>query len=400
MNAKIVCVVPTIRPERMAEFRNAWRHLFAKHNVVLATVFDGDELYVTEQWPYDEIPHPARFAIDEHHVDLFCRHTDACRNLGFAAAVTMGADYVLTLDDDVAPIDKGFSRHAPGMPDYEPNTNDPIQQHLDVLNRRVPISWMNTAHADSEYLRGMPYNVRAECPAMMSHGVWVGTPDFDGQTQLRLEAASSTQCDKCEGSGEADSSRDDAHKPCPKCGGSCFVGSLPHSLPYYVGPIPRGVLAPISGMNVMVRREALPYFYFAPMGKDSGVLCLKCVGEGGIPDVPGFACVGCGGSGSSLHRFADIFMGIHVKRVFDRLNWAIYTGASVVHHTRASDARRNVEQERLGMSWNEHLWKLESGDAELPLPDGLYDYWELWKDRRRRYAGLIQSMIGETVNGV
>jgi reversibly glycosylated polypeptide/UDP-arabinopyranose mutase len=201
---------------------------------------------------------------------------------------------------------------------------------------------MNTAHQDSEYLRGVPYNIREEAPVMLSHGVWIGTPDFDGETQLRLEKE----------------------------------GGIPKALPYYVGPIPKGVLAPICGMNVMIRKEALPYFYFAPMGPDSGV-------EG-------------------LNRFADIWMGIFLKREFDKLGWACYTGGSVIHHTRASDARKNREQEKLGREWNEIIGLPSSvkeddfvkayNSVDYKSHGLMREYLISYESKRARYADLIRSI--------
>lgn len=335
---KIVCVVPSIRPERLAEFRKAWRPLFEKHGVLLVTVLDGEEPLVM----FREAGGKAELIIrpwTESGTDksLFCRRTDAVRNLGFVEAARFKPDVVLTMDDDVAPPGKVPVCELDGDDGKKAvivsnDDHDPIQAHLDALARRVPISWMNTAHMGAEYLRGVPYGVRDEAPVMLSHGVWVGTPDFDGETQLRLEAG----------------------------------GGVPHSLPYYVGPVPRGVLFPLCGMSVMVRKEALPYLYFAPMGPDSGV--------------------------PELHRFADIWMGIHLKMEFDRLEWACYTGASTVLHTRASDAKKNFEQEKLGRQWNE-WWPGRPDDV---LDTAHTAYLREYADKRRRFADLIRSIQGVT----
>jgi reversibly glycosylated polypeptide/UDP-arabinopyranose mutase len=314
----VVCVVPTIRPESYRLFRAEWADLFRKHHVTLITVWDGETPYVTEQRPEDEIAHPAHVPFDPKDSDLFCRYTDACRNLGFVAAAHLKPDFVLTLDDDCYPPPGGC-----GFP-------DPVEAHLDALHRRVPLGWMNTAHQGSEYLRGVPYGVRDEAPVMISHGVWVGTPDFDGETQLRLERA----------------------------------GGVPRQLPYYVGQIPRGVLFPLCGMNVMVRAEALPHLYYAPMGRDSGV-----------PD---------------LHRFADIFMGVTLKRQFDRQGWACWTGSSTVFHSRASDAARNYEAEGLGRKWMEFIFDGQGAWAD----EGCEKYWTTYTEKAARFADLVRGIQG------
>lgn len=330
---KIVCVVPTVRPDCHAEFVEAWGPLFEKHKVTLITVWDGvNPVVQVDQYGDDNFIHaPTRMWNHPDVGGLICRRTDACRNLGFVAAaplLTSPDDVVLTLDDDCYPI-ATYSDGSLKLGD----TNDPIQAHLDALSCRVPLGWMNTAHDTDLYLRGVPYGVRDEAPVMLSHGVWVGTPDFDGETQLWLE------------------------------GGS----GVPHSLPYYVGPIPRGVLFPLCGMSVMVKRDAIPYLYYAPMGADSGA-----------PD---------------LHRFADIFMGLWVQKVFAEKGWACYTGMSTIHHTRASDARRNFEQEKLGREWMEEIWKVEFGVPVGREPDGMMDYYRSWCEKRARYADLVGSLL-------
>jgi len=345
----IAIVVPTVRPEQMAAFRDAWAPLIERHNAVLITVWDGDAPRMTMTHRVatkgEDLPVGSNLFPDDfyrHVGSLVCRHTRAVCNLGFLLAARMkNVEYILTLDDDVAPL--------PGT--------DPIQDHLDALNMRVSTSWMNTAmpgytqriqvgpgplatrqsvphhnHDELLYLRGVPYTVREESPVMVSHGVWVGVPDFDGQTQLALSAK----------------------------------GPLPYELPYYRGPVPAGVYLPFCGMSVMVRREVLPYFYFAPMGPDSG-----------FPE---------------LSRFDDIWMGCLLKDVCDDMRWAMYTGASTILHTRASDPHKNVAAERLGIEWNEHVFGVDRGRRLWPRE--LCGYWDDYHERSERYAKVVTDMLG------
>lgn len=391
----ICCVVPTIRPESMAAFRRAWGPLFERHGVTLITVWDGDD-------PVSECTSPLPWGVENTTLKwsqqvgtdsegLVCRRTDACRNLGFihVANLTRPADlpnrvparqfdYILTLDDDVHPT----------------AGSDPIQEHLDVLGRRVPVSWMNTAteqvvargyetQKEAEestdpialdlrdkplYLRGFPYGIREEAQVMVSHGVWVNVPDFDGKTQLELG-----KCPNCYGAGTVaivpvnDVMSCGSDQRCPKCNGTGYDGSrLPYSLPYFRGPVPKGCYLNFCGMNVMVRKEALPYLYFAPMGLDSGV-------EG-------------------LNRFADIWCGILLKRHCDAMGWAIYTGASTVIHTRASDPFKNVEQEKLGMEWNEKAWQYGMSIYETGNGDPFVSYWRSYLDKAARFRDLIRGL--------
>lgn len=356
----IVCVTPSIRPEQMESFRKAWAHLFKKHEVTLITVWDGDDPQVEYRNPDGKAVDwtDVRYS-DTEYRDLLCRKTDAIRNLGFVeAARVINPDRILTLDDDVVP----------------PAGSDPIQEHLDVLTRHVPISWMNTALLDfpqragdqkwlelTPYLRGFPYDIRYEAPVKVSHGVWVNVPDFDGRTQLELGKCSCNKGIVPKHGGTV------SDVPCQKCGGTGYDGcKLPYSLPYFRGPVPKGCYFPFCGMNVMVHKDALPYLYFAPMGPDSGV-------EG-------------------LNRFADIWCGLTLKRQMDALGWAIYTGASTILHTRASDPFKNVEQEKLGIEWNEKMWQIKGSTYGYAVDEPLLTYIRSWYDKANRFRELIKGL--------
>lgn len=375
----ICCVVPSIRPERMAEFRTAWAPMFCEHDVCLVTVWDGElpELEIRDGSGSIILNADGQRTLkltgtfnDPEVRDLFCRRTDAVRNVGFMAAASSpnNYDFILTLDDDVHP----------------PAGSDPIQEHLDVLQRRVPISWMNTALPQGKpysipkttdeiknvpiYLRGFPYGIRDEAPVMVSHGVWVNVPDFDGKTQLELT------------------------------NGGKNPERLPYSLPYFRGPVPKGTYFPFCGMNVMVHKDAMPYLYFAPMGPDSGVVtdCTHCGfpthnswqtnAEDCCPD-------GLNHNRSGLNRFADIWCGILLKRAMDAMGWAIYTGASTVVHTRASDPFVNVEQERIGVEWNELAWKKNPLTNSDHVPE-FVKYWGSYLDKAARFRDLIRKLQG------
>lgn len=213
---------------------------------------------------------------------------DGVRNLGFyyAAKLFPECRYIITLDDDVSPV------------------ADPLHGHVEALQSKVPISWMSTA---SEYMRGFPYAVREEAEVYASHGVWEGTMDYDAPTKL-------------------------------------VRGNQPAI--FYKGPVPRGVLIPVCGMNFAFRREALPYVYFAPMGSRLGV-----------------------------QRFADIWMGITLKRELDTLNKAMVTGLSVVQHDCKSDVFKNLQQEARGITMNETFWAGDRSDKYFETYETCYARW-------------------------
>lgn len=220
-NPKIAVVVPTIREECFEEFKNAWDTLFNKHDVELISIHDGDKPFI-EVKPYNESK--CRYSAPKGYwylgelpkeiTELTFNKNDGIRNQGFAyiAKNMPHIKYIITLDDDTKPI------------------GDPIQDHIDALNTRKPISWMNTAGDD--YMRGFPYCVRDEAEVVLSHGVWEGVKDWDAPTQL-------VQGNK--------------------------------DVSFYKGAIPKGVYFAVCGMNLAFKRKMLPYMYFAPMGYKVGI---------------------------------------------------------------------------------------------------------------------------------
>jgi hypothetical protein len=198
-NIAVVC--GTIRPEMMDNFKREWRDLFFSHDVEFILVVDGNDQHIEHNGKRINIKS-----------DLVSKFSAGCKQLGFLYILQNLPDveYIICLDDDVTPI------------------GDPIQDHIDQLNRCVPISWLSTA---SDYMRGFPYGVRTEAPVMLSHGVWEGVYDWDAPSQL-------LKGDK--------------------------------RVAFYKGVIPKGIYFPCCGMNLAFRRAALPYIYFAPVGNFKG----------------------------------------------------------------------------------------------------------------------------------
>jgi len=246
---KIAIVVPTCREEKWLEFIEAWKHLFIKHKVVVFKVTDGDNptvqgfrwlaecsMYTGQQYTQTE----TLVQVMGEYSDLIYNRNDGVRNLGFVVAYKNHADVIITLDDDVLPV------------------GDPIQDHLNALNKRYPISWMNTV--DEVYMRGFPYGIREEAECVLSHGTWKGVADFDASTQLVLGTPEVT------------------------------TRNL---------PIPKGVLFPMCIMNVAFKRKMTPYMYQAPMFGDinrfadiwSGIEAKKAIDENGWCAVTGYATV-------------------------------------------------------------------------------------------------------------
>lgn len=201
---KIAVVVPTIRD--MKEFKEAWSDLLHKHNAALVVVYDGENPYV------ESTDTGGSYSVSEimgEHADVIFNFNDGVRNLGFAFAKKyLKADIIISLDDDVRPY------------------GDTIQDHIDALDGRYPLSWMNTSMTD--WMRGVPYNIRNEAECWVSHGVWKGVPDYGAIEQLTQPI------------------RDQD---------------------FYRGAFPYGVRFPFCAMNFAFKVEALPYIYQAPMGQ-------------------------------------------------------------------------------------------------------------------------------------
>ena len=199
---KIAVVVPTIRPNDMKAFKEAWKPFFDKYEVILITVFDGENPTVG----VDSGTKVSLKTVMGEYSDVIYNLNGGVRNLGFAyiAKYMPNVKYIFTFDDDVRPI------------------GDTIKDHLDALNSKVPVSWLSTA---SEYMRGFPYAVRDEAEVVLSHGVWEGVADWDAPTQL-------------------------------------ILGNRPVN--FYKGPIPKGIYYPMCSMNLAWKRKFLPHIYHAP----------------------------------------------------------------------------------------------------------------------------------------
>lgn len=227
----IAVIVPTIREEKLNEFLIAWKPLFEKHNVKLYIVKDGKNPTVNGKTIKE---------VMGKYSKLIYNFNDGIRNLGFAQAYKDGADIFISLDDDTLP------------------EGDTIQDHLDILNTKQPISWINTV--DDIFMRGFPYNLRQESEVVFSHGLWKGVYDFDASTQLVL------------------GTQQPQHRKMP---------------------IPKGIFAPICVMNVAFKRCVMPYYYQAPMFGDinrfadiwSGIEAKKEIDKNNWCMVSGYAKV-------------------------------------------------------------------------------------------------------------
>jgi hypothetical protein len=296
--SKIAVCVPTWRPELYEKtFIPAWSELFEKHDVHLLTSIDNEKLDgITLRSSELEYPITINRVMGKN-TDLVYQRNAGTKLLSFAyiAKYLPEVEYIICLDDDVTPV------------------GDPIQDHIDALNKRVPISWMPIADIPT---RGLPYGVRDEAEVVLSHGVWTTTPDIDAPQQL-------------------------------------ILGDKP-AVNYYKMAIPKGVLYPMSEMNIAFKRKALPYMYFAPTTRD-------------------------------VYGADDIFCGIESKRAFDELGWAVVTGYATVDHKRASNVFKILDKQGKFLMYNEVYYKGDtSGDEE---------YFKIYKEKRLRWEQWMKELL-------
>jgi reversibly glycosylated polypeptide/UDP-arabinopyranose mutase len=200
-------VLPTNRVERLPGFFEAWG------------VDRWDRIIIVEDQPRCTTslnrflpPHAIHVSWHEIGMELgdrawmISRRDSAIRCYGYWLAYKLGADLIVTLDDDCYPTPGGshhFSMTAP--------------------------RW---THSIPGYrTRGLPYRNLGELKLHVQQGLWTGVPDLDACQQL--------------------------------------VGVPPPELPAGVRVIPRGQYFPMCGMNLAFTHAAAPLMYFPLMGEGS-----------------------------------------------------------------------------------------------------------------------------------
>lgn len=227
-----VLVIPTNRPERLQDFFKAWQGRGDWDRVILVedapqrTIFGG---LIDHAFSWKEI--------DEQlgkDAWIISRRDSAIRCFGFLVAWKMGADYVLTLDDDCFPVPE---RYIGGT----------LFDHHIVLMKNQ-IVWRSTVQGRT---RGLPYKNFGRLETVANVGLWTGSGDPDAVCELAAGRA-------------------------PDC-----------ILSEDSWIVPSNQLVPVCGMNLCIARRALPLFYFPLMGEGqpyrrfddiwAGVIAKRCI---------------------------------------------------------------------------------------------------------------------------
>jgi hypothetical protein len=292
---KVGIVVPTIRESSIQRFLNEWKAEFVNYpNLLIFVIEDNPEKSFNLEGT--NIAHLCWKDIEKDLGEksrIIPRRTDCVRSYGYYKAYKEGVDIMITLDDDCYPV----TQTPYLIENYIKNFG--IKVSTDMFN---PLEGRILNH-NNFYPRGYPYLSR-DREVVLNHGLWNNVPDFDGKTQLlnpnvRISVSGSD-----------------------------------------ISVVPKNVFFTMCGMNLAVRRQAIPAFYFLLMGKDRD------------------------GKDFGIDRFGDIWCGFFIKKIIDHLNKAAVSGNPVVFHDRASNAEINEKKEAPGLPVNELLWK-EVGKINL-----------------------------------
>lgn len=213
---KIFIVIPTIRN---LKFLDDWREQFKDTTIIVCE--DRPKKSIKIPNVGKEIYHYSWQEIDEDLGKdswIIPRKVSAIRNYGFLKTHQLGADIIITIDDDCYPV----------------KNHDLVKLHSQNLALKTPLKWTNTyPDARHMYTRGMPYLNREEARVMVSHGLWTNVLDHDGPTHLQN------------------------------------LNFRAKFAEHFLQIIPQGSYYPMCSMNLAFRREIIPLMYFPLMGEDN-----------------------------------------------------------------------------------------------------------------------------------
>jgi len=208
----IAVVVPTIREECITRWAEEWATQFLANSQVRVIVVE-DNPHRTFGLEDDHIYHFTWHNIERDFRDdnwIIPRRTDCVRSYGYWKAWEMGAEVIVTMDDDCYPNSPGY-----------------LDAHMRALEQTVEEeAWVSTI--DGLKPRGFPYlSWKRVREVVLNHGLWSGVPDLDAVTQLASQG-----------------------KWTPR-----------------KQVIPHGMYFPMCGMNIAFKREVVPAMYFLLMGQ-------------------------------------------------------------------------------------------------------------------------------------
>ncbi len=209
---KVFIVVPTIRENCITDFLSAWQSEFKDLTVIVVE----DNPQKTFNIKHYNVLHYCWLDIDNELGEnswIIPRRTDCVRSFGYYKAYKLGADIIITLDDDCYPVNGNF-----------------VKTHINRLTTGNENAWVSSL--ENLIPRGVPYyNLNRINECVLNHGLWEGIADYDAITQLTIERQKNE--------------------------------------PVWIDKtIPVGKYFPMCGMNISWKRELTPAMYFLLMGRD------------------------------------------------------------------------------------------------------------------------------------
>eukprot|EP00850_Spirogloea_muscicola_P017209 SM000145S00826 [mRNA] locus=s145:248118:250927:- [translate_table: standard] len=228
----------------------------------------------------------------------------ACRCFGFLVS---RKKYIYTIDDDCFVAGMTSKQGVCGADAAVQVAKDPGGVEVDALRGHVrnlltPSTpyYFNTMYDpfadDADFVACYPFSLRNGVPTAISHGMWLNIPDYDGPTQLAIDASPKT-------------------------------AEVSHRYVDAVMTLPKGVLYSCCGMNLAFDRELIgPAMYFGLMGQ-----------------------------GTPWGRYEDMWAGWCSKVICDHLGLGVKTGKPYIWHSKASNAFANWDVEVYGIQWQETI---------------------------------------------
>lgn len=273
---RVGCIVPSCREAQVSAFVRAW---------LPELTADDVRLYVVEDAPARSFRLDATVAhlcwadAPPGMLDCISVRSPGCRQIGFYRAYQDDMDVIVTLDDDVRPIDgeRLFQRFIAILTDGLPVWMDPM------LNYRS---------------RGYPTENVGRLPVAFHVGTFFGVPDVDGDTQLLRE------------------------------------GEFAASPPQYVSQptiVPAGQLLPVNGGICGWRRELTPYVHYAVWDPDLDYRRFDDIWMGiilkHVLDLTG-RNLSCGPPGVRHERASDARQNARLERTAKAWNERFWEGLS------------------------------------------------------------------------
>lgn len=267
-------------------------------------------------------------------------NSDNRRNIGFLVALEKGAEIVLSIDDDnfVRPGEDWFIHHSIVGRIHESEAIESSDGWFNIC------TLLKTTPDRTIYPRGYPHSkrwkqneitiTRSNKKVMLNLGLWDGEPDVDAVTRL--------------------------HEPIKVEGDSSRKIMLA-----------KGTNSPINTQNTAIHRDAMPAYYYIPMG---------------------FTV-----HGNKIDRYGDIWSGFFVKKVIDHMGDTVSIGGpTVVHNRNPHDLLKDLKEELAGMILTESLVSI-LGSIQLTSKTYLDSYRELAE--RLQEAVKVSDEIDDETKG-